>query len=122
MKNAPCSVRFLSLWLTASLLLVSVWSQRAVTVAAPKAKANTEQTAKGSGKATDSHQTVVSALSPMATASPVVLHFAQDFVLLPPVTFALRRVKNLLPPAPRTPVLLSYFQVLFRHFIVVNAP
>jgi hypothetical protein len=120
MKNAPCSVRFLSLWLTASLLLVSVWSQHLV--AAPKAKANTEQTAKGSGKATDSHQTVVSALSPMATASPVVLHFAQDFVLLPPVTFALQRVKNLLPPAPRAPVLLSYFQVLFRHFIVVNAP
>ena len=121
MKNAPRSVRFLSLWLTASLLLVSVWSQRAVAVAAPKAKAKTEQTTKGSGKA-DSHQTVVSALSPMATVSPVVLHFAQDFVLLPPVTFALQRVKNLLPPAPRAPVLLSYFQVLFRHFIVVNAP
>lgn len=119
MKNAPCSVRFLSLWLTASLLLVSVWSQRAVPFMAPKAK--TEQTAKGSGKA-DSHPTVVSALSPMATVAPVVLHFAQDFVLLPPVTFALQRVKNLLPPAPRAPVLLSYFQVLFRHFIVVNAP
>lgn len=121
MKNASRSVRYLSLWLTASLLLVSVWSQRAAVVVAPKAKTSAEQPAKGSGKA-DSHQTEVSALSPMATASPVVLHFAQDFVLLPPVTFALQAFKNLLPPAPRAPVLLAYFRVLFRHFIVVNAP
>lgn len=121
MKNASRPVRFLSLSLTALLLLVSVWSQRAVTVVLPNGKAKTEQTAKDSGKAKP-HQTVVSALSPMATASPVVLHFSQDFVLLPPVTFALQAFKNLLPPAPRTPVLLSYFQVLFWYFIVVNAP
>jgi hypothetical protein len=119
MKNAPGPVRFLSLCLTALLLLASVGSQRAVLVVTPKAK--TEQTAKHAGKDAP-HQTVVSALSPMATASPVVLHFAQEFVLLPPVSFALERVKNLLPPARPAPVLLSYFEVLFRHFIVVNAP
>lgn len=117
MKNASRFVRLMSLWLTASLLLVSVGS-RSVGTAAPKAKV--EQTAKGAEKPA---QAVVSELSPMAVTAPVVVEFAQDFFLLPPAAvFDFQTVRNLLPPAPVFPVRLPYFEVLFRHFIVANAP
>ncbi len=122
MKNASRPVRFLSLSLTALLLLVSVWSQHAMTVVAPEVKAKTEQTAKDPQKSASHRHAVVSELSPMAVVAPVVLHFAQDFFLLPPVTFALQAFKNLLPPAPPVSIRLTYFEVLFRHFIVINAP
>gem|GEM_PF-3380314 len=111
----------MSLWLTASLLLVSVGSRSVVMTAAPKAKI--EQTAKGADKPAHAPQAVVSELSPMAVTAPVVVEFAQDFVLLPPAAvFDFQTVQNLLPPSPVFPVRLPYFEVLFRHFIVANAP
>ncbi|MCY7353199.1 MAG: hypothetical protein LH606_21495 [Cytophagaceae bacterium] len=123
MKNASRFIRFLSFGLTSLLLMASVWSRQVVVPVASEGKAETEQKAKSPVKPASHQHTVLSELSPMAVAAPVVVQFSQDFVpLLSPVVFTFSAVKNLLPAAPIRSIRLAYFEVLFRHFIVVNAP
>lgn len=122
MKNASRFVRFLSFGLTSLLLLASVWSRQVVVPVVLERKAKMEQTAKSPVEPTSHQHAVKSELSPMAVATPVVMQFSQEFMLLPPVVFTFRAVQNLLPAALIPSIRLTYFEVLFRHFIVVNAP
>lgn len=117
MPNASVSTRLFSLLLTGLMLCVSVWSKQVV--AKPQAeKAKTEQ----SDTPQDAHHSSVGELSPMATASVVVLDFQPHYEFLAPASwaFVLRSVPRLVAATP--PFLLSYFQNLFGNYIATNAP
>jgi hypothetical protein len=108
-----------SLALTALLLVVSVWSRQGLARPVPvAAKAGTEK----STQPTDAQHATVQELSPMATAPSVVLSFAQEFTLVPPAVFVFAVVKRQVPSLTAPPLRLAYLEVLFEHFIVVNAP
>ena len=118
MKQTTAHTRIFSLMLTIMLLSILVWGKSVVPVAKVE-KAKTEQ----NSKQTDSKQSTVSELSPMATFAPVAVDFQQDisFVPVAPLVFHIQKMIAALPPT-KPLFLLSYFQNIFGHHIVTNAP
>lgn len=117
MTNALRIPHAFSLVLTALLLVMSVWSKQTVARPIP-AKSSTEK----STQPTDSQQATIQEFSPMATAPSVVLAFAQELYLLSPMTFVFETARQQVPSLVTPPPRLAYLEVLFEHFIVVNAP
>jgi hypothetical protein len=120
MKNARRLPHAFSLALTALLLVVSVWSRQGAASPLPVApKAGTEKEAHSPQ---DAPHATLQELSPMATAPSVVLTFAQEFTLVPPALFVFEAARRQVPSLAAPPLRLAYLEVLFEHFIVVNAP
>ncbi|MFN8354630.1 MAG: hypothetical protein U0Y10_09300 [Spirosomataceae bacterium] len=117
MKQTPTFSRIFSMVLATLLLSISVWGKSVLPVVKVE-KAKTEQ----NSNSTDSKQSVVSELSPMATVAPIAVDFHQALCFVPavPLAFPLQQIAALTPTKPL--FLLSYFQNLFGHHIATNAP
>lgn len=117
MTNALRIPQTVSLVLTALLLVMSVWSKQTVARPIP-VPASTEK----SKQPADAQNATIQEFSPMATAPSVVLAFAQDLYVLPAVVFLFETARQQVPSLDAPPRRLAYLEVLFEHFIVVNAP
>jgi hypothetical protein len=119
MQNRSHIARLTSTLMMSLLLFLTVFGKELTARQVVTQKAKATQTEKKS--ADSSKDCSVSELSSAMVVSPVTPHFAQEFHIVP-LSFSFETAQKVVTKATKPLFTLEYFEILFEHFIVTNAP